>query len=807
MLRRTVPALSLSPVGLARGDPEHAEGSKGRRLVFAAAAVASALVATLPIETVDAARPLAEQVVIRRDTFGIPHILAETEAAAGFGFGYAQAEDHAAEMGARFLAARGEAARHLGPPALDADLAARRMDNLGEARRALPTLDRTFRDVLDGFAQGYDLYVRQHRDALPPWVPEITAADALAQTRAGAATAAASPAIVRALQRKYPETATAPSSSTLPVSALVAADPAAADPAAADPDGLRDDDGSNAFALAGRKTASGAPILLANPHLRWPQLYWEAHVTVPGRVDFYGSTLVGFPWLRAGFNDRLGYVQTNNDPDTDDIFALPLDPARPDHYRFEGKSRPLERVEVAVEVTQTDGRLTTERRTYWRSHLGPIVYRTKTTAFAYRSTALDAWRFFEGFWRLTHARSLKDYLTTLSMRLSPTSNYTYADADGNILYLWNARIPKRPQDGTNYDLDVPGGTKKYVWTSLHPTRDLPQLLNPAGGYIQNANNPPWFASRGQRLDPARYPSYFERGELALRPQLAVEMLESRATFSVDDVKRLKFETRLLLAERVKPALIAALDALAAQAAPAPELVEARRVLEAWDTRASARSRGAVLFQRFWETYRAAVPQPFAEPWDVARPFDTPRGIADPAVALKHLADAVQWTRATYGAADVAWGDANRYRFGDLDLPGEGATGALGAYRVQTFDAVAGQAGAGPGATAQAGAGQAAAAQPGVGQVAAARTGATRIAGWTDRDRELAGFGDAWVLLVHFTRPVQAYSVLAYGQTTNRASPHSRDQIRIFAGRDLRPAWYSAADIAAHVEREYRPGGR
>ena len=146
--------------------------------------------------------------VIRRDTFGIPHILAETEAAAGFGFGYAQAEDHAAEMGRRFLAARGDAARHLGPAALDADLAARRMDNLGEARRALATLDRTFRDVIDGFAEGYSLYVRQHRDALPPWVPEITAAEALAQTRAGAVTAAASPAIVRALQRKYPEAAT-----------------------------------------------------------------------------------------------------------------------------------------------------------------------------------------------------------------------------------------------------------------------------------------------------------------------------------------------------------------------------------------------------------------------------------------------------------------------------------------------------------------------------------------------------------------------------------------------------------------------
>jgi acyl-homoserine-lactone acylase len=601
--------------------------------------------------------------------------------------------------------------------------------------------------------------VRQHRDTLPLWVVEITGADVLAHTRASAVTAAASPSIVRALQQKYPDAIV---SSTGPRPVAGPFD---------DEFGLRDADGSNAFALSGRKTTSGVPILLGNPHLRWQQLYWEAHVKVPGRLDFYGSTLVGYPWLRAGFNDRLGYVQTNNDPDNEDVYALPLDPAQADHYRFEGKSRPLIRVDVAVEVRQDDGTSKTERRTYWRSHLGPVVHRNATTAFAYRSTALDAWRAFEGFWRLSHARSLKDYVKTMSMRLSPTSNYTYADADGNIMYLWNARIPKRPQDGTSYELDVPGVTKKYVWKDLHPARDLPHLLNPGGGYIQNANNPPWFVSLRQPLEPARYPAYFERGELALRPQLALEMLEARDRFSVEDVTKLKFETRLLLAARVKPALLAA---IAGQAAPDEALTHARAVLSAWDDCASATSRGAVLFQRFWETYRTEVRQPFAEPWDAARPVQTPRGIANAEAALRHLAEAVKWTRTAYGAADVAWGDANRYRFGDLDLPGEGASGQLGAFRVQQFDAVPG------------------------------KEGGVRVAGWAGTDRQLAGFGDAWVLLVHFTRPVRAFSVLAYGQTTDRASTHSRDQIRIFAGRDLRPAWYTDAEIAAHLEREYQP---
>jgi len=359
-----------------------------RRVVPAAAlaaAIAGFLPPTLRPAPVGAANPLSEQVVIRRDTFGVPHIVAETEAAAGFGFGYAQAEDHAAEMARRFLAARGEAAKQLGTRYLENDLAAKRVDNIGESRRALGTLDPTFREVLEGFAAGYNLYVRQHRGGLPPWAGEITAADALALTRADFPADVASPSLVRALQQKYPEGAGTPLTGATQAPPIV---PTADASAAAEP-GSASDDGSNALALSGRRTTSGAAILLGNPHLRWESLYWEAHVKVPGRLDFYGSTLVGFPWLRAGFNARLGYVQTNNTSDNKDVFALPFDPVRADRYLFEGQSLALTRVDVAVDVRQDNGAVTTERRTYWRSHLGPIVHRNARTAFALRSAGAD----------------------------------------------------------------------------------------------------------------------------------------------------------------------------------------------------------------------------------------------------------------------------------------------------------------------------------------------------------------------------------------------------------------------------------
>src|SRR5687768_17669481 len=120
-----------------------------RRLAFAAAVIGALLISSGP--PLEGARPLADRVEIRRDTFGVPHILAEDEEAAGFAFGFAMAEDHAAEIGRRYLQARGEAARHFGPGELDSDLAMHRLDNRAAARRALADeTGRRFRRWLQG---------------------------------------------------------------------------------------------------------------------------------------------------------------------------------------------------------------------------------------------------------------------------------------------------------------------------------------------------------------------------------------------------------------------------------------------------------------------------------------------------------------------------------------------------------------------------------------------------------------------------------------------------------------------------------
>ncbi len=695
-----------------------------------------------------APKTLAEQVTIRRDTFGIPHILGETEEAAAFGLGYAQAEDHCLQIAQSYVSARGEEAKYFGRGS-DGDFLLKQFDNYGACRQNFAQLDPLLQKMFRAYAAGINRYVTQHRHELPAWIPTFNEIDVLANIHEGSINAVNG--VVRRLQAKY-------ENKPLPQIGLLQNE-FTADAEAA---------GSNAFAIGPSRSVSGKAMLLGNPHLNWSSRYWEAHITVPGKINFFGSTLPGLPVLRAGFNEHLGFVQTNNAPDMADVYALKLDPANPNQYVFDGKPRPLTKREVAVEIKTADGSLRTEKKSFESSHLGQIIYRTATHAFAYRSTQLESYRHFEGFYRLSKARNLREWMAVMKLNLLNYSNFTYADADGNILYFWNAQLPKRVDDGTSYDLDVPAETGKYIWQSLHPMADFPQLLNPRGGYTQNCNNPPWFPSLRDPIDASKYPSYFERGELGLRPQMALEMLESQAKFSMEDVKGLKFNNKMLLADRVKPDLVKALKAMPNRS---DDLQKGLAVLEAWDNQAATTSKGAMLFLQFWDRYANAVKQPFAVAWDKTNPGQTPSGLADPAAAVNAFAEAVQLMRKTYGSEAVAWGDVNRYRFNGIDLPADGAPGNYGLFRVMRYTP-----------------------QP----------DGKRVAGWIGADKPLAGFGDAWVLAVEFAKPVKAYSILAYGQSADANSKHSRDQIELYAKHQYKKLWFTEAEIKANLERTYRP---
>jgi acyl-homoserine-lactone acylase len=481
---------------------------------------------------------------------------------------------------------------------------------------------------------------------------------------------------------------------------------------------------------------------------------------VPGVLDFYGDFRIGGPFgVIGGFNRHLGWATTNNATDLDEIYALDADPARTDHYLFEGASVPLQRELITV-TFRNGAALATETREYWYSPLGPVVHRDSGKVYVLRAAGDGEYRAGEQFLRMMQAESLAEWQDAMRMRARMNSNFTYADGDGNILYVWNAAAPSLPHVSGGDTVAVPARTTADIWTRYVPYDSLPQVLNPRGGYVRNENDAPYHTNLNQILDRSRYPAHFPEPSLRLRSQLSLDLIHNNRKLSLEDVVELKHSYRMLLADRVKDDLLAAVRSTT----PDADVAAAADLLADWDNTASPESRGSVLFEIWWRRYTedATPDSMFAEPWTPAAPVATPRGLREPAHAADAFAWAVAETARRHGSYDVAWGDVHRVRIANTDAPVGGCSGTLGCFRVLNFR--------------------------------------------TDPDgRRAVTGGDGWVLAVEFTDVPRAYSVLAYGQSSRPESPLHGNQAGMFARGEMKRVAFTQRDVDEQVVRRYRPG--
>ena len=677
---------------------------------------------------------LWEQVEILRTEHGVPHVRAENLRAAGYALGWLQCEDYGDVTPLRLWATRGHTARVNGRRSVDADFA-----TLRERARAIETyhlLEPGTREFYEGFAAGVNRYLALHPGEVPAHVPADFSGYDVATLHIGDAPPAAR-------VRRLLETTSGLVSDTMP-----------------EVDFQDPEEGSNAWALAPSRTKSRKAILLRNPHLAWDAGYYAAHVTVPGQLDFYGDFRIGGPLgVVGGFNRHLGWATTNsNSGDRTEIYAIDRDPSRPDHYRLDGVSLPVTVTTLTVEVLEGD-RLVPETREFWSIPLGPVVHRDDTRIYVARTAGDGEYRAGEQFLRMMRATSQAQWLDVMRMRALVSSNYTYADRAGNILILWNAALPWLPH-APGAPNAVPAASLREIWTQLIPFEDLPLTRNPRGGYVHNENDSPHFANMRQPVVLENKHANIEPPSLDLRSQHALELIDTNRRLSLEDVIRLKHSYRMLLADRVKADLLRAVAA----ASPTPEVAAAAAVLRRWDNTAAPTSRGAVLFEHWWQRYsqgRTAVQQ-FAQPWDATNPRRTPSGLADLDRAVTTFTEAVSDVTTRFGAVDVPWGEVYRVRRGDVDVPVGGCPGARGCFRVLGF----------------------------------ARQ---------DDGKYAANTGDGWVLAVEFAEEPRAYSVLAYGQSNKVASPWHADQAAMFARGEMKPVRFLARDVDRHVVVRYRPG--
>ncbi len=722
--------------------------TRPHRLGFLMTAAACSLApVSLAAQSADA---LAAQVEIRRTEYGVPHILAPHFRGAGFGLAFAEAEDHGDRVFEGLLRARGVLSTVKPSEESVRSDPVRRITH-EEAEDTYPRLSPDLRDFMEGFAEGINYYLRIHPGENPggrPW--RFTGVDVHA-LHIGTHN--------RRLQRRFQE--------VVERTGEVPRDTVRSEPFD------HPDDGSNAWALAPERTRSGHAILMRNPHLAWDAGYYEAHLTVPGRLDFYGDFRIGGLFgIICGFNRYLGWTTTNNAPDLDEIYELELVPGQRDQFRLDGRARPISGRTVTIEVADSVAAaeaeaggpqpvLTPVSARFELTELGPVIHRTADRIYVMRSSDDGEWRRAEQLFAMMRAESLEAWKAAMRMQAISSSNYTYADRAGNIFYVWNAKLPALPHDPKRLE-PVPVRRSGEVWRSLVPFDALPQLLNPSGGYLRNENDPPYFTNLNQPLDPAELPANLPEVRLRLRSQHSLDLLHNERRFALEDVVETKHSMRMLLAERLVADLVNAVRVADSD----PDVRAAADLLDGWDRTAARDSRGGVLFEIWWRRYRTMADTAglFREAWTPERPVSTPRGLGELRTGVQAFAWAVRETARRHGAWDVSWGEVHRVRAGAVDVPVGGCPGDLGCFRVLSFER--------------------------------AEDGAL-----------VANRGDGWMFAVEFADVPRAYSVLAYGQSSRPESPHFADQAALFAANATKPVAFTEAQIEAALIERYRPGAR
>jgi acyl-homoserine-lactone acylase len=658
------------------------------------------------------------------DRYGIPHISAPDYPSLFYAYGYAQMEAHAELLLRLYTQARGRGAEFYGEAYLESDRWVR-MNGIPARAKLWATQQRPeFAPLLRAFVDGLNEWATEHKTELSApakaMLP-VTVEDVLAHGQ-------------RVIHFDW------------------IINPAKLDGRLRN--AMPDVHGSNEWAIAPAHSASGHAMLLSNSHLEWGDMhtYFEVQLTVAPNVNSYGAVWVGFPVLRQCFNDYLGWTQTTNNPDEADLYRLTL---KDGGYVLDGKTHQFEVENEVIKIRKADGTVGEEPLTIRRTVQGPVVADRGGMTVAMRVVALDRPRLLEQFWRMGLAHNLAQWQDAVRMQQLPLFNTAYADRDGHILYLYNATVPVHPTGDYKYWAGVvPGDKSELIASTIHPYAEVPKVIDPPSGFLQNCNDVPWTSAYPRLLDPTEFALNFAPPiGLTPRSQRSIRILSQPGKMTFADVKAGKLSTHVETSDHFADDLIAAARKLGTERAK-----QAADVLAKWDRQADATSDGTLLFYRFLQqagnNFQAIGG--YAVPEDDGQPLTTPRGFADPAKAVAALDTVAGQVEKDYGSLHVQWGDVLRFRRGTLDLPGNGAPSMMGAIRtVNPGQFVNGKA-------------------PGVS-------------------------GDTYFAVIEFSNPVHAEALLSYSNWSRAGSPHIQDQTPLMSKKEMRPVWRTRQEIEANLE--------
>ena len=676
---------------------------------------------------------LAQSVTIYRDTYGVPHIYGKTDAAVIFGLMYAQAEDNFWQLEQDYARTIGRAAELDGPAAVGNDILVQAYETVARAQEAYRSAPAKLRAMCDAFASGVNYFLLTHPQVKPRLIARFEPWFILAEEMGGPAGTGIT---AQERMRAFPALA----GSNLQT-------------APEDPD-----EGSNMWAIAPSRTTSGHAMLLINPHVGFfggSQRY-EAHLHSGEGLDVSGFAILGTPYIRSGHNRVLGWSHTNNYARTADVYVEKADdPGRPLAYRYGTGYRMATEWAAPVRVKMANG-VETRAVTLRKTHHGPVLGMREGQWLAVRSAGIDGGDMVQR-WAMAKARNLREFQSALAQRALTGSNTIYADRDGNIYYLHGNAIPKRSAR-IDWSKPIDGSDPETDWQGLHKLEELPQVLNPKSGFVQNCNSTPFLTTEGEG-NPANYPAYMAPEPDTPRSQRSRAILAGDRRFSFEDWAKAALDSRFGIAEAQIASLRAAHEKLMQNdAARAAKTSEAAGLLQRWDQIGRNDSVEAAVFMAMATRINALR-----------------NSASDPYLAVTALEQGLDALERAFGTWRVAWGEVNR-------LQRIHTSGTLEPFSDAKFSVPV------PGAPSFTG---------------TIMTFGTRTA--PGQKRSYGVTGDTYVAVVEFGKRPVARSLLVFGQSADPASPHFFDQAHLYSSQQFKPAWFELGEIKRHLERAYRPG--
>jgi acyl-homoserine-lactone acylase len=740
---------------------------------------------------------------IRRASYGVPHITAAGFADLGFGAGYAQAEDNICLIAQNMITVDAERARSFGAtgpsdPNVQSDLFFQKAKDTRVVEQLLagtgggPAPSRNARDLVRGFAAGYNAYLRRTGvNQLPDpqcagksWVRQITELD-LWRSHWTAMTLAGSGALIDAIATATPP---APGEQTAATATALTANAGNAVLRGRVGDaGL----GSNAYGLGREATQSGNGMLLANPHFPWDgaERFYRMHLKIPGVYDVEGAGLIGDPIVEIGHNATLGWSHTVATSWHMVWHKLKLVPGDPTSYLFDGRPRKMTKRTVTVQTSSAQGETVPVTRTLYDTHFGPVVVIpgrnpwTASTAYAITDVNATNVRGIDGWIAMGKARSVRDLKAALDRhQFLPWINVVGADSRGEAMYGDRSVIPRvtdqladtcipaefKPAYAATGEAVLDGSTSACDLGS-DPDAVVPHILGPASlpvlfrtDYVTNSNDSHWLANPQQPLTGFPRVIGEEKDPLSLRTRLGLRQVQQRLTgkdglsgteFSIDSLWKVALGNRVYGAELVRDDLVRLCtkhpEATTTQGERV-DLSQACAALRAWDLRVNLDSRGAHVFNEFANSGGME----FKDPFLATDPVNTPRRLdtKDPRV-LTALADAVQ--RLSGIPLNARLGDIQTEPRDGQRIPIHGGPGRSGIFNVITAPLA-----------------------PGIGYPKVVH-------------------GTSFLMAAQFgPNGPTGRQVLTYSQSANPNSPHSGDQTKLYSRKGWDTIKYTEAQITA-----------